>query len=203
MSRQLPARPNLEHLKHQAKDLLEELVRRDPSAKLADALHTIAREYGFASWPKLKAHVVAASASASGVSPFVGRWVANFSKSKRHSLDDARSATLQFIVAGDTITVLDSVVDARGQERRGENVLVADGDGYVSEQGAGYSVCTCWRGDRRLVVATAKEGKDLGHVTYTVSDDGHLMTVAAAVDAHDGYPAADHLLVFERAATVG
>jgi ankyrin repeat protein len=49
----LPDRPNLRHLKDQAKDLLE----AGGAASLADAQFQIARLYGFASWPKLKAHV--------------------------------------------------------------------------------------------------------------------------------------------------
>ena len=51
--RPLPARPNLRHLKDQAKDLL----KRGSAESLADAQFKIARLYGFASWPKLKAHV--------------------------------------------------------------------------------------------------------------------------------------------------
>jgi Clp amino terminal domain, pathogenicity island component/Glyoxalase superfamily protein len=54
---QLPRRPNFEHLKKQAKDRLRELRQRDPAAKLADAQHAIAREYGFSNWAALKAHV--------------------------------------------------------------------------------------------------------------------------------------------------
>jgi hypothetical protein len=42
MSRQLPPRPNLEHLKKQAKDLLDELKRTNSHAQLADALHAVA-----------------------------------------------------------------------------------------------------------------------------------------------------------------
>ena len=57
MSRDLPRRPDLEHLKKQAKALLRELRQRDANASLADALHAVARDYGFPSWPKLKAHV--------------------------------------------------------------------------------------------------------------------------------------------------
>lgn len=67
MSLELPAKPNLEHLKKQAKDLLSQAQQGDPAAlarfpspanlKLADAQHQIARDYGFPSWPKLKAHV--------------------------------------------------------------------------------------------------------------------------------------------------
>jgi len=57
MSRDLPPDPNLEHLKKQAKALLEKLRHANPAATLVDAQHSLAREYGFPSWPKLKAHV--------------------------------------------------------------------------------------------------------------------------------------------------
>jgi ankyrin repeat protein len=54
MSRELPERPRLEYLRKQAKELL----RTIPQGKLADAQHTLAKEYGFATWAKLKSHVV-------------------------------------------------------------------------------------------------------------------------------------------------
>ena len=73
MSRELPARPNFEHLKKQAKELLQQFERGDSAAielfgtlgspqsakapKLADAQRLIAREYGFESWAALKSHV--------------------------------------------------------------------------------------------------------------------------------------------------
>jgi len=50
---QLPDRPNLRHLKNQAKDLL----RAGHAPSLAAAQFQIARLYGFPSWSKLKAHV--------------------------------------------------------------------------------------------------------------------------------------------------
>src|ERR1700722_16327474 len=53
MSRELPEKPNLEYLKKQAKELL----RTTGQGKLADAQHTLAKEYGFATWAKLKSHV--------------------------------------------------------------------------------------------------------------------------------------------------
>jgi uncharacterized protein (TIGR03067 family) len=77
----LPARPNLEHLRSQAKTLLEQLKHGDASAaraftdhlpkagkmtaaaarragfRLADAQSVIARQHGFASWPALSRHV--------------------------------------------------------------------------------------------------------------------------------------------------
>ncbi|HMF15264.1 MAG TPA: ankyrin repeat domain-containing protein [Gemmataceae bacterium] len=81
MPRQLPARPHLDQLKNQAKDLLKGHKSGDPEAihrireshprfaeapvqgiatarfTLSGAQLVIAREYGFSSWPKLKAHV--------------------------------------------------------------------------------------------------------------------------------------------------
>ena len=43
MSRQLPSRPNLDHLRKQAKDLLGDIHKRNPGWKLADAQHATAR----------------------------------------------------------------------------------------------------------------------------------------------------------------
>ncbi len=51
--RSLPVRPNIRHLKDQAKDLL----KAGDAASIAEAQFKIARLYGFASWPKLKAHL--------------------------------------------------------------------------------------------------------------------------------------------------
>jgi ankyrin repeat protein len=59
MSSQLPSHPNLEWLRKSAKKRLTELRANDPTAKLADAQRAVAREYGFPSWRKLKAHIEA------------------------------------------------------------------------------------------------------------------------------------------------
>lgn len=50
---QLPDRPNLRHLRDQAKTL----VRSGAAPTVADAQFQIARQYGFESWPRLKHHV--------------------------------------------------------------------------------------------------------------------------------------------------
>jgi hypothetical protein len=79
--RRLPAKPSLDHLKHQATDLLKAHAAHDPAAaqrlrefhprflklsdpeafaaslKLSDAQLAIAREHGFQSWARLKARV--------------------------------------------------------------------------------------------------------------------------------------------------
>ena len=51
--RPLPDRPNLRHLKAQAKDL----IKNGAARTIAGAQFLIARVYGFASWSKLKVHV--------------------------------------------------------------------------------------------------------------------------------------------------
>lgn len=72
-SRTLPARPDLDHLKHEAKALRDAWAADDSSArarvsavlgpctalKLTGAQRVIAREYGFATWAKLRTHVQA------------------------------------------------------------------------------------------------------------------------------------------------
>ncbi len=79
--KRLASNPNLDHLKHQAKDLLKGHAGRDPgvmqrlrefhprflhatdpeilaaSLKLSDGLLAIAREHGFPSWARLKLHI--------------------------------------------------------------------------------------------------------------------------------------------------
>ncbi len=53
VKRTLPDRPSLRHLRAQAKDLL----KAGRAKSLGNAQFQVARQYGFASWPKLKAHV--------------------------------------------------------------------------------------------------------------------------------------------------
>ncbi len=76
--RALPVRPDLDQLKHQAKDLLREIHAGDPAAlaelhefhpapplaaaKLADAQLTLARSYEASSWPRLSQAVQLADA---------------------------------------------------------------------------------------------------------------------------------------------
>jgi len=52
-TRALPDRPNLRHLKDQARDLL----RTGAAKSITDAQFQVARLYGFASWPKPRAHL--------------------------------------------------------------------------------------------------------------------------------------------------
>ena len=57
MPRLLPDNPNLEYLKREAKDLLASLRETDPDATLSAAQAVLADQYGFRTWPDLKAEV--------------------------------------------------------------------------------------------------------------------------------------------------
>ncbi|HEY2359376.1 MAG TPA: hypothetical protein VGH86_18150 [Phenylobacterium sp.] len=76
--RSLPARPNLEFLKNEAKQRLRALRTTAPSVRLADVQHHLAREYGFANWRELKAGVerLAPPALSGLVCAAVGDWIA-------------------------------------------------------------------------------------------------------------------------------
>src|SRR5436305_1680611 len=56
-ARVLPAQPNLEHLKNEAKQRLKALRAQAPNTQLTEAQLAVARDYGFASWRALKTHV--------------------------------------------------------------------------------------------------------------------------------------------------
>lgn len=53
----LPERPNLGHLRQQAKDLLGRIRASHPETSLAAAQTLLARQYGLRTWPDLKAEV--------------------------------------------------------------------------------------------------------------------------------------------------
>lgn len=180
MSRRLPARPSLEHLRKQARELLEELRRKDSALRLSDAQHALAREYGFASWPKLKAHVdLQAVEQTSRTRPLAGQWRANLAKSKRHPANEFQTATIVFEVRGDDIRITDVVIDASGREKRHINVIRADGVEHASEPGDGYSLLAKWRDLQTLETVGKKDGQLVGAATYEVSVDGQTLTISA------------------------
>ena len=180
MSRNLPPHPNLEHLRKQAKDLLHELQQQNSAAKLTDAQYALAREYGFASWPKLKAYVESLSTTTNlaKTNPFVGKWTANLLKSKRHPGNQFQSATLEFTVNGDIVTIIDSVIDESGHEITGKNTILVDGNEHPSERGNGYVLSAKWNGPRVIETVAKKDGQVSGWGKYEVSVDDKTLTIS-------------------------
>lgn len=56
--RQLPPVPNPDNLRKQAKKRLSALRARQPSARLGEAQHLVAREYGFPNWAAMLTEVM-------------------------------------------------------------------------------------------------------------------------------------------------
>jgi ankyrin repeat protein len=67
MSTPLPAAPSLEQLRKQAKELVRERRAGGEPLRLSEAQLALAREYGFPSWPRLKAYVERVSANGPGL----------------------------------------------------------------------------------------------------------------------------------------
>ena len=172
MSRNLPARPNLEYLKNEAKDRLDDLRRADPRAQLSDAQFALAQDYGFASWPKLKEHVDAQAAALQN--PLAGGWVANLAQSKRHPANPFRSGRIHFAIRGTTVEIVDEFVDESGKSMRGRNAIEADGVAHAA--GNGYAV-TASLSARGLDTVSTKDGREIGRATYAVSADGRTLTI--------------------------
>ena len=84
-SRDLPARPHLDHLKNEAKALhkafhaadanavqrVRDAIGDTPDLKLSDAQRVLAREHGFPTWAKLRAHVQASRSFDEAVDAFL------------------------------------------------------------------------------------------------------------------------------------
>ena len=101
-ARDLPARASLEHLKHEAKALHRAIQQGSAGAvarlraalgeargpfKLTDAQRAIAREYGFPTWARLRAHVQASQGFDEAVAAFLDAVQENDAARAREVLD--------------------------------------------------------------------------------------------------------------------
>lgn len=195
MSRQLPSRPSLDHLRKQAKDLLATAPVQHPSWQLADAQFALARGYGFASWPALKAHVDAFAAGPGDIPaapsvatndqredcPLDGLWIANVAESTRHPAFLFESATLETRVNGTRVTMTQAVVDASGRKSGGTMTIDADGRPHAPVgSGAGHTLLAQWLDGRTLEAIDSKDGVETGRGRYEVSLDGHRLVVTTS-----------------------
>jgi hypothetical protein len=132
------------------------------------------------------------------MSVFIGTWIANIEKSRRHANHQFQSATLSFDVSGDMVTLIHSGVNAAGKQESGTTVLCSDGqDHAVSELAPGVEVATRWRGANVLETVAKKDGQVIGDGTYEVSSDGKTLTATVAGIDKAGAQF-EHVVVFDR-----
>jgi hypothetical protein len=129
---------------------------------------------------------------------FLGTWVANLEKSRRHANHQFQSATLTFAVSGDTVSLTHAGVNMSGRQESGTTTLKADGlEHAVSPLAPGVVAVTKWVGAHVLETAASKDGQLVGSAAYAVSPDGTtLMATVQGIDA--GGKAFKQVIVFDR-----
>jgi hypothetical protein len=180
MSRNLPDNPNLDFLRKQAKSLLEDLRARNPEAKLADALHLVAKEHGFATWPQLKEHVD------SLVSPLAGTWLTD-------------SHTLIISVDRGHVAIEVHTDDGTGDKLRSRHVVRTAGGRQPVEGSAGFFSEGRWSDVRTFQTLAFQGEEEMARVVYSVSPDSKSMTVDMSAEPHNGYSPGVQSLEFRRA----
>jgi hypothetical protein len=108
--------------------------------------------------------------------PFVGSWVANFSKSKLHPSFQYRSVTLEIAVSGENVTMTGTLVDEAGREQRAAETLRTDGTESPGILTPGVTHIARWLGPDVLASIARKDGHTIGLVTYEVSADRRTLT---------------------------
>lgn len=210
MPQQLPPRPNLDHLKKQAKDVLRLFRRCDPQWRLADAQHAIARGYGFRSWPALKLHVEAVRHQRPPVAPrsepelaarvepnrdnpsghfLAGTWISSPTNSPPgNSQLQNDGIVLEFEVTADDIQLTQVGTDAAGHQVAMKMSICADGQEHPVPFGDGVVLQAQFTGARVLETAIKSGEGTLWMARYEVSPDRRSLVVSGG----------DQLLVFER-----
>ena len=132
------------------------------------------------------------------MSAFLGTWVANLEKSRRHANHQFQSATLTFEVSGDAVSLTHAGVNMAGKTESGTTVLQADGQEHpVSPQAPGVIAVTEWVGTHMLAMEARNDERVVGSATYSVSDDGKMLTATVAgIDAAG--KSFDQVIIFDR-----
>ena len=131
------------------------------------------------------------------MNPFLGTWVANLEKSRRHADHQFQSATLTFEISGSAVTLTHAGVNMAGKAESGTTTLHADGVPRPVPEAPAVTAVTNWVGTQVLATEAQKDGRSVGSATYVVSDDGSTLTATVAgIDAAGN--AFDQVIVFDR-----
>ena len=129
--------------------------------------------------------------------PFTGGWTANLSKSRRHTNHQFASATMNFEVTGDVVSLAYAGINAAGKQESNRIVLHADGLEHPLSEAPGVVVLSQWVGTHRIETRASKGENVLGHGSYEVSSDGSALT--ATVSGTDaGGASFEQVIVFDR-----
>lgn len=130
-------------------------------------------------------------------SPLAGLWKADLSRSNRDPNHQFKSATLEFGVVGDTVTITHGGVNAAGRQESGVTKLQADGTEQVLPEAPGLIVVTRWVGPRVLDTVARQADRTVAHGVYAVSADGNTLTATVSGSDESG-GAFEQVIVFDR-----
>lgn len=132
------------------------------------------------------------SGQSNAPSPFAGTWAANLSRSNLNPNYQIQAASLQFVVAGNTVTITHNTVNTTGQVQRGTDVFQADGEEHQLERSPGVVAVVRWVSVNVLETVAKKDGQIAATATYEVSQDGKTLTAKMVS------PGFEQVVVFER-----
>jgi hypothetical protein len=130
-------------------------------------------------------------------SPFVGSWTANLSRSKLDPNHQFERATLEFALAGDTVTITHGGINASGQQESGVIELQADGKEHPFPGAPGIVHVTRWIGKHVLETVGKKGDQVTGRGVYEVSADGKTLTATVSGTDASGTEF-EQVIVFDR-----
>ena len=112
-------------------------------------------------------------------SPFVGSWSADLSQSRLDPKMPIKGADVTISVAGNVITLANSVVMPSGQTIQERETLRADGtETAATNPGTtGMVHVANWVGSHVLALITKNGNQHIALITYQVSTDGQTLTV--------------------------
>ena len=208
MSQRLPPRPNLDHLKKQAKDVLRVFRHRNPRWRLVDAQHALARGYGFPSWPDLKLHVESVRqpppsavlstsrlqpADTAGDSPqaakqelgssshlIVGTWIARPATASEDHHNLVGDAVVDFELTDGILTLTQIAAGAAGREIAMKMVILDDGQDHPIRFGSELLLQARWTSVRTLEAIVKHEERIVSGGTWEVSPDGESLVLSTA-----------------------
>jgi hypothetical protein len=211
MSQRLPPRPNLAHLKKQAKDVLRICQHRRPPWCLADAQHALARGYGFQSWRELKLHVESVTEQPATVRagnsgeqplktavenhrslsshPIVGTWIARSPvRSGDHRQTPMVDVVTAFGASDDLLTLTHIEADPAGHESAMKMVFPVDGQEHPVQFHDDLVLRATWTDSRALEIIARHGERIVYKATYEMSANGRSLIVSTP----------EQLTIFER-----
>ena len=128
--------------------------------------------------------------------PLAGTWIANLSKSHRHTNHQFHSATMRFAVTGQEVSLSYEGINHEGRPESNTHVLHADGEEHAIAAAPGF-VAVSTLGVRWVESVGKKDGAVVGRGRYEVSDDGQTMTATVAGIDASGKPF-EQVIAFDR-----